>query len=120
MIEEYRFGFIKINGKDYDHDVEVKWTDEVLPLIMKERHKIGLEEVKRAINQKPDTIAIGTGESGLVEITPEAQEEVRRNGIKLVIDKTEEAVKTFNVLKEDSKEEEGKQEKVIGLFHLTC
>ena len=33
---------------------------------------------------------------------------------------TEAAVKTFNIRKEDSPEEEGRQEKVIGLFHLTC
>jgi hypothetical protein len=120
MIEEYKFGFIRINGKDYDHDVEVRWTDEVLPLVMKERHKIDAEEVKKAVDQKPDTIVIGTGESGLAEVTQEAQEEIKNNGIKLIIDKTEDAVRTFNVLKEESEEEEGKQEKVIGLFHLTC
>jgi len=120
MIEEYKFGFIKINGSEYDYDVEVRWTNEILPLVFKERHKIDGKEVRRAISQKPDTIVIGTGESGLAEVTEEAQEEIKKNGIKLVIDKTEEAVKTFNVLKEDSEEEEGKQEKVIGLFHLTC
>lgn len=120
MIEEYKFGFIRINGKNYDHDVEVRWTDEVLPLIIKERHKIDAEEVKKAVEQKPDTIIIGTGESGLTEVTEKAREEIIRKGIKLIIDKTEEAVKTFNVLKEESEEEEGIKEKVIGLFHLTC
>ena len=120
MIEEYNFGFIKINGRDYGYDVEVRWTDEILPWHFEERHLIDVKEVKRTIEQKPDTIVIGTGESGLAEVTPKAQEEVRKNSIKLIVDKTEEAVKTFNVLKEDSKEEEGKQEKVIGLFHLTC
>ena len=120
MIEEYNFGFIKINGKDYNHDVEVRWTDEVLAWPFRERHLIGTEEVKRAIGQKPDTIVIGTGESGLAKVTEEAREEIRRNNIKLIIDRTEEAVKTFNVIKKDSKEEEGKQERVIGLFHLTC
>lgn len=120
MIKEYYFGFIKINGQDFKNDVEVRWTEEVLPLVFKERHKIGIEEVKRAIDQKPDTIVIGTGESGLAEVTPEAQKEIEKNGIKLIIDKTEKAVKTFNVIKEDSKEEEGFEEKVIGLFHLTC
>lgn len=120
MIEEYNFGFIKINGKDYNYDVEVRWTDEVLAWPFTARHSIGVEEVRKALEQEPDTIVIGTGESGLAEVTPEAQEEIRKNGIKLIIDKTEEAVKTFNVIKEDSKEEEEKQEKVIGLFHLTC
>jgi hypothetical protein len=120
MIEEYRFGFIRINGKNYDHDVEVRWTEEVLLWVFQERHKIDVREVKRAIDQKPDTIVIGTGESDLAKATPEAQEEIKNNGIKLIIDKTEDAVRTFNVLKEESEEEEGKQEKVIGLFHLTC
>ena len=120
MIEEYKFGFIRISGKNYDHDLEVRWTNEILPLVFEERHKIGVKEVKRAIDQKPNTVVIGTGESGLAEVTPEAQEEIKKNGIKLIIDKTEEAVRTFNVLKEESEEEEGKQEKVIGLFHLTC
>jgi len=120
MIEEYKFGFIRINGKDYDYDVEVRWSDEVLPFIMKERHKIDVEEVEKAVDQKPDTIIIGTGESGLAEVTEKAREEIIRKGIKLIIDKTEEAVKTFNVLKEESEEEEGIKEKVIGLFHLTC
>ena len=112
--------FIKINGIEYTNDVEVRWTNEVLALVFKERHKIGTEEVKRAIEQKPDTIVIGTGESGLAEVTEEAKKEIKKNGIKLIIDKTEEAVKTFNVLKDESEEEEGKQERVIGLFHLTC
>jgi hypothetical protein len=120
MIEEYYFGFIRINGRNYNNDVEVRWTEEVLPLFFKERHVIGLDEIKRAIEEKPDTIIIGTGESGLAEVTQEAQEEIEKNGIKLIIDKTEEAIKTFNVLKEDSEEEKGVKEKVIGLFHLTC
>jgi hypothetical protein len=120
MIEEYRFGFIRIDGKDYDHDVEVRWTEEVLPWVFQERHKIDVREVKRAIDQKPDTIVIGTGESGLAKVTGKAREEIIKKGIKLIIDKTEEAVRTFNVLKEESEEEEGIKEKVIGLFHLTC
>lgn len=120
MIEEYNFGFIKINGEDYNYDLEVRWTDEVLAWPFRKRHLIDAEEVRRAVEEKPDTIVIGTGESGLAEVTEEAQKEIRRNNIRLVIDKTEEAVKTFNVIKEDSREEEGKQERVIGLFHLTC
>jgi len=40
--------------------------------------------------------------------------------VKILIDITEEAVKTFNVICEESLEEEGEQAEVIGLFHLTC
>lgn len=120
MIEEYRFGQAIIDGKKYDNDIEVRWTDEVLPWEFRERHLIDVEEIKRAVGQNPETIIIGTGESGLAEVTKGAQNYIKESGIELIIDKTEEAIKTFNVMKEDSLEEENKQRKVIGLFHLTC
>jgi len=120
MIEEYHFGSIIIDGKTYNHDVEVRWTDEVLPWWRKESHLIDVEDVKRAVEQNPETIIIGTGESGLARVTEEAQKFIKEKGIKLIIDLTEQATKTFNIRKEKSEEEEGRQEKVIGLFHLTC
>ena len=120
MIEEYKFGSIIIDGKTYDYDVEVRWTGEVLKWWRGESHVIDVEDVKRAVEQNPETIIIGTGESGVARVTEEAQKEIKSRGIELIIDLTEEATKTFNIIKEESKEEEGKQRKVIGLFHLTC
>jgi hypothetical protein len=120
MIKEYRFGSITIDGKVYNHDVEVRWTGEVLKWQRKESHIIDVEDVKGAVEQNPDTIIIGTGESGVAKVTEEARDFILEKGIKLIIDKTEEAVKTFNVINEESKKEEGEQSKVIGLYHLTC
>lgn len=120
MIEEYHFGSITINGKIYNHDVEVRWTGETLKWWRGESHVIDVVDVKRAVEQNPDTIIIGTGEAGIAEVTEEVQKFISEKGIKLIIDKTEEAVKTFNIILEESKREKGKQEKVIGLFHLTC
>ena len=118
-IEEYKFGSITIDGKTYEHDVEIRWTGEVLKWWRGESHIVDVEDVKRAIEQNPELIIIGTGESGLAKATDKAKEEILSRGIGLIIDKTEEAVKTFNIQKEES-ESEGKQKKVIGLFHLTC
>jgi len=132
MIEEYHFGSITIDGKTYNHDVEVRWTPkesfrdsrgqacEVLKWWRKESHFVYSEDVKKAIDQNPEVIIIGTGESGLMEVGKDAKKEIESRGIKLIIDVTEEAVRTFNVILEESEEEEGKQRKVIGLFHLTC
>lgn len=120
MIEEYRFGVITIDGKTYNHDVEVRWTGEVLKWWRGESHVIDVEDIERAIEQNPETIVIGTGESGIAEVTENCQKFIKEKGIELIIDKTEEATKTFNIIKEESKEEEGRQNKVIGLFHLTC
>jgi hypothetical protein len=134
MIEEYHFGSITIDGKTYNHDVEVRWTGEVLKWWRRESHLIDVEDVKRAIEQSPDTIIIGTGESGVARVTEEAKKEIKSRGIELIIDMTEQATKTFNIICERSKDynpptasshlrwdpEEGEQNKVIGLFHLTC
>jgi len=120
MIQEYRFGSITVNGKNYTEDVEVRWTNEVLDWTFRERHLINVEEVKRAVEQNPEIIVIGTGEPGLAEVTEETKEFIRGKGIELIVDKTEDAVKTFNVINEESLEEEGRQKKIIGLFHLTC
>ncbi len=120
MIEEYHFGSITIDGKTYSHDVEVRWSGEVLKWWREESHLINVGDIKRALEQDPEVIVIGTGESGVARVSEEAKAEIEKRGIKLIIDVTGEAVKTFNIINEESEKEEGKKTKVIGLFHLTC
>jgi len=62
MIEEYNFGVINVDGKVYNYDVETRWTGEVLKWERKEGHIVNVEDVKRAVDQNPDTIVICTGE----------------------------------------------------------
>jgi len=120
MIQEYRFGSITIDGRIYNYDVEVRWTGEVLTWQRKESHIIEAGDVERAVKANPEIIVIGTGASGVAMVTKEAQEFIKEKGIELIIDKTEEATKTFNIINEESEEEEGVKRKIIGLFHLTC
>lgn len=120
MIEEYNFGSIIIDGKKYAEDIEIRWTGEILSWRRKESHKIDIDDIKRAVDQGPETIVIGTGNSGLAKVTDGARELIIEKGIKLIIDLTEQAIKTFNIINEKSIEEEGKQNRVMGLFHLTC
>jgi len=120
MIEEYKFGSINIDGKVYQHDICINWAGEVFDWPRAESHIIDVEDIIDALEQSPETIIIGTGESGLAQVTERAKKEIVARGIELIIDKTEQATKTFNIRKEESLEEEGVQEKVIGLFHSTC
>ena len=120
MIEEYHFGSITINGETYHHDVEVFWTGQVFDWWRKESHVINVEDVIDMVEQNPESIVIGTGQSGMAKVTESAKKFIEGRGIKLFIDPTEQAARTFNIRKEESVEEEGKPEKVIGLFHLTC
>ena len=88
MIEEYHFGSITIDGKTYSHDVEVRWKGaargepspsglEVLSWWRKESHLIDVEDVMRAVEQGPEMIIIGTGETGLAEVTENAHKFIK-------------------------------------------
>jgi len=119
MIEKYSFGAIVIDGKEYNYDVEVRWTGEILKWWRKEGHVVDVEDVERAVEQNPDTIIIGTGAFGVCKVKKDCQEFIEKKGIKLVIDNTEKAIKIFNdLLQKLAKEEQ--EGKIIGLFHLTC
>ncbi|MEK7503719.1 MAG: MTH938/NDUFAF3 family protein [Patescibacteria group bacterium] len=120
MIEEYKFGSITINGKIYKHDIGINWEGEIFDWPRQESHIIDDEDIIDALEQRPETIVIGTGEQGMAQVTTRAKKEIESRGIELVVDKTEQATRTFNIRKDESFEEEGVQERVIGLFHLTC
>lgn len=123
MIEEYHFGSLTIDGQIYNDDVEIRSLSsktEVLDWQRDESHVIDADAVKRTVEQKPDIIIIGTGETGVARVTESAQQFIAEKGIKLIIDITGEAIKTFNVIQQNSLEEEGEEVNLIGLFHLTC
>lgn len=119
MIEEYKFGQITIDGKTYDWDVQVEWNGEVNQWRWQADHIIGVEDIWSAIQKNPESLVIGTGYEAQAELSEDAKIFIQEKGIKLFIDRTEEAIRTFNILKEESLEEEGVQDKVVGLFHLT-
>jgi len=118
MIDHYEFGKITIEGKTYDYDVEVRWNGEVLEWWRNKGHVFGIEDVKRAVQQEPDAIVLGTGANGRVEVPREARSFIEEKSIKLIIDKTEAAVESFELLVEEGNEKA--PQKVDGLFHLTC
>ena len=96
MIDEYSFGSITINGKKYTHDVEVRWTGEVLKWWRLEGHFVALEDIERALELNPKIIVIGTGAEGRMQVPPEIKEAIRLRNIELIVDLTEKAVETFN------------------------
>lgn len=112
MIEKYSFGLITIKGKEYNFDVEVRWTGEVLRWWRKEGHKINYEDIKRAIEEKAEVIILGTGFFGICKIDKECEGAILDSGTKLIAEKTSKATKKFNELL--------KSKKIIGFFHLTC
>jgi len=125
MIESYHFGSITINGKTYHYDVEAHSNGKILSWSREESHIIDIKDIKRAVEENPKIIIIGTGEAGIAEVTNEAQKFIKEKNIELIIKKTNEATEIFNSCQKSQARlpaQAGlrRQEKVIGLFHLTC
>ena len=113
MIEEYHSGSIIINGKMYEHDVQIFPSGQIKSWWRKTSHEVILEDVREALEQNPQIIIFGTGSPGMMGVSDEVREKVKTMGIELIIEPTKEAIKKFNELKKDER-------KVAGFFHLTC
>ncbi|MCJ7576969.1 MAG: MTH938/NDUFAF3 family protein [candidate division Zixibacteria bacterium] len=112
MIDSYEFGVIVINGKRYSSDV-ILYPDRVKDdWWRKEGHALCIDDLENVIEEKPDVIVVGIGNPGLMRVLPETEKHIKSQGIKLVIQSTKEACKTYNQL--------SCSQKVIALLHLTC
>ncbi|MBU0687267.1 MAG: hypothetical protein KKB81_05390 [Candidatus Margulisbacteria bacterium] len=112
MIDHYSFGQITIDGKAYTSDVII-YPDHVNPSWWrKEGHNLQIEDLTEVITAKPDTLIIGTGASGVMDVSEKVKQAIAQKGIKLIVEKTGEACKIYNKLKSSGK--------VIAALHLTC
>jgi len=112
MIDLYEFGIIVINGRRYSSDVII-YPDRVKnDWWRKEGHRLYIDDLEDVVDENPDVIVVGKGNPGLMRVLPETEEYIKSKGIKLIIQSTEQACKTYNHL--------SSSQKVIALLHLTC
>ncbi|MBC7097528.1 hypothetical protein H5T52_00145 [Candidatus Bipolaricaulota bacterium] len=107
----YRFGRIQVEGEVWTQDIMVL-TGQVRPWQRREGHRVHPEDLEAALAEGPELIIVGTGFSGLLKLTPEAEESTRRRGIELLATKTAEAVEAYNEL--------SPTKRTCALLHLTC
>jgi hypothetical protein len=109
MIEHYSFGEIVINGRQYTSDVLIIGS-EVHNWWRAQGHILNPEDLTEIFSKNIDMLVVGTGASGLLKVPERTEKYVRSKGIALIVQKTKEAVKTYNSLS-------GKK---AAAFHLTC
>jgi hypothetical protein len=112
VIESYEFGRIVIKGKKYTADViiypdhmEDNWWRE-------EGHSLSPVDLWAVVQAKPEVLVVGTGYSGLMRIPPETEEYLLEQGIRLIAERTTEAVRIYNQLCQSTR--------VVAALHLTC
>jgi hypothetical protein len=112
-IDDYRFGRIVIGGKSYTSDVIV-FPDRVRDGWWRnEGHGLGPADLWEVVQEKPEVLVVGTGQSGLMRVLPETEEYLEQQGIQLIVQRTAEACQTFNRLCRSG-------QKVAAALHLTC
>jgi hypothetical protein len=112
-IEKYEFGSITINAKEYIKDVIV-FPDKVLcPWWREEGHSLSLNDLKEVIALSPNTLIIGTGAYGVMNVPEETIEKLKELGIETLIAPTEDAVELYNKYLQN-------KQNVIACLHLTC
>jgi hypothetical protein len=112
VIEKYQFGKIIISGLSYYSDVIV-FPDFVQDNWWREEgHFLKISDLESIIKYKPDSLIIGTGMYGLMNIENTLIQELNNYGIKnIIVAKTKEACEIYN--KETSL-------KKVAALHLTC
>lgn len=111
-IENYSFGKITIDGRQYKSDVII-YPDKVdSSWWRKEGHKLQIADLTEVVNSRPEVLIIGTGYSGVMIVPEETISYLKSKGIKVYIERTTKAVELFNKLQKDRK--------VVAALHLTC
>jgi len=117
QIDKTKFGSITIAGEKYEHDVIIRFNGKVekrKKKLSKEvfgtSHIISLAEAEYVYEDGVNSIIIGTGQSDMAKLSPEATVffQEKRCTVKLL--PTPEAIRCWNET----------EEAAIGLFHVTC
>lgn len=109
MIEHYSFGRIVIDGTEYTSDVLIV-GEKVHSWWRKQGHRVAPEDLDAVVNESPETLVVGMGAYGAMKVPDKTKDFLRNRGIKLIAEKTGDAVTVFNKLT-------GKK---AAAFHLTC
>jgi hypothetical protein len=112
MIQDYKFGYIKIKDKIYNHDI-IMYRDKISSWWRKEGHNVVLEDIEGLIKEKPEIIVFGSGAYGAMRVDESLINYLQERKIIPIVELTERAVLTFNKLLKEKK-------KVACCLHLTC
>jgi hypothetical protein len=117
IIDKTRFGSITVDGDKYDVDILIRLNKKVekrKKKLSKEiygtSHTISLAEAEYVYEPGTEMIIIGSGQSGLVTLSSEAEGFFKEKNCKVELLPTPDAIESWNKAKG----------KVVGLFHITC
>jgi len=112
-IEEYRFGYMKINGKQYNKDLIINGDNIIENWWRKKGHFLCMDDLKNLNIEKVNYFIVGKGYYGAMEIDKEVLKFFRERKIPIFLGKTQDAAEKYNEVIQE-------KDKVLAAFHLTC
>jgi hypothetical protein len=113
-IQSYSFGSMRVDGKEYRADLIIL-PDGVRADWWRDRgHRLSVADLAAVLEYEPgvEAVVIGQGSSGRMKVPAEVENELSSRGMQVYSAPTEEAVSTYNQVKNDTP--------TAGAFHLTC
>ena len=117
VISESGFGYITVEGSKIDHDIIIRFSGEIKKrkkklskAIYGTSHIISLDEAKYVYQNGAERLIIGSGNQGMVNLSDEAIDYLKKKKCKVDIYHTPKAIEKWN----------DAIGRVIGLFHITC
>jgi len=112
-INSTEFGYVTIDDKTYNSDIFVYWNGKIESAERDTRHLLTLKQTKKILDEKLETLLIGSGQDGYFEVSNKVMHVCQTKKIQLIVMPTPEAIEKFNELIEQGK-------KVIAFIHVTC
>ncbi len=116
-IDETKFGSITIGGEEYEHDIVIRLNGRVekrKKKLSKEifgtSHVISLAEAEYVYEDGARSIIVGSGQSGMAKLSPEAADFFKTMNCAVWLLPTPDAIRCWN----------DTQGAAVGLFHVTC
>lgn len=116
-IDTTKLGSITIDGEKYPHDVVIRLDGKVKKrkkklskAIFGTSHIISLDEAQHIYEDGAEQLIVGSGQSGMVRLSDEAQKFFKEKQVTVIILPTPQAIREWN---------KGKKA-AIGVFHVTC
>lgn len=111
-VDSYRFGYIEIDGSQYENDVIVFPNRVRDNWWRKEGHVLNIEDLDEVFAARPETLVVGQGAYGRMSVPAQTRQAIEDAGIEVISANTDEAVERYNEMREHGK--------IVAALHLTC
>lgn len=111
-IDEYGFGKIRIDGKEYENDVILLPGQVYSDWWRRKGHELHPDDLSRIVEAEPELLIVGKGYYGRMKVLDAAKKKIEAIGCQLIARKTEEACSLYN--------EKESEQRVVAALHLTC